>query len=242
MSFIKLVQDIKYSKINDVMIINVILKNSKKIIENKMTLLEISNECNISHSSVSRLITKLGWPSWNRFVQSCIVEEIMSKEARNGILRVLDLQKIKINKFINENQKSIKNILTIIKKHKTVLLFGERLAGNIAQFLSFLFSRKKIMTIHFFFENELHSFLRNKTVLIVLTTNDKTNYNEIFQIAKEKGATTILIDSSEKLKIDVKPDVYIKLPLVTYFENIHSVALMRTESIRYLGIEIFDKL
>ncbi len=207
---------------------------------------KIAREVPCNHSSVSRMIKKIGFKSWEDFVISCILEsKVETKIGINTIQEKILLEIASAQTFLQEpaTKNKIKEITEIINESNEKLIFyGYRLSGNIAQYITWIFNQSETFAIHTYFIDELYGFLTPNSILIAFS-DELTNNETIKAIKKARtiGAKVIVISIGENKEIENIAHISIAIPQLHYFLDYKYNSILSKELLRHVGLVIWEE-
>ncbi len=222
----------------------------KTLIGNAVNILQITENdvskmvpCN--HSSVSRFMKKVGFNSWKDFIVSLLFEEkIESQIGINSIQEKIFLEITNAQPFFHneKTKKLIKEITKLISSSdKNLIFYGHRLAGNIAQYLTWIFTQSNKFATHTYFLDELFGMLNPHSLLIVFSDKQgETEVTEAVRKARTLGARIIVINIDESKPIRDIAHITLEVPQLSYFIDYQYNNILKKELLRHTGLVIWE--
>ncbi|NQZ28844.1 MAG: MurR/RpiR family transcriptional regulator [Mycoplasmatales bacterium] len=234
---------IKFSN-TDSLIYEAIMHNAKSI--HQMSATNVANIVPCNHSSVSRFIKKNGFESWAGFVNSIIFEQhIESKVSIDSFQEKINLEIINSQKTISklEVQKSMEEIIDLLlDEENTFIFYGHRMAGNIAQYLTWNFTASGLFATHTYFLEEFFGLLHPKSTVFILSSPEGAEEcTRAAQRARQMGVKVISINIDSNQKIEDLSHINISVPSLNYFEEYEYKSLLKKELMRHVGMVIWEK-
>ncbi len=226
------------------MIYEQIIKNEKNILN--MQVQDISDLVPCNHGSVSRFMKKVCFKSWKDFIISCIFEEkVESKIGINSIqekifLEIANAQTTLQAPEIREKIKEIVNVLNGVNKN--LILYGHRLSGNIAQYLTWIFTTSNLFATHTYFLDELFGLLKPNSILMVFS--DQQGREECIRAVKKArllGATVIVVNIDKSKEIADIAHITLEVPQLSYFIDYEHSNILKKELLRHIGLVIWEE-
>lgn len=162
--------------------------NQKVLIVPSIKITQAAEFCNCSISKISKVVKKLGFTNYKQFMRF-LYGETMPTNTESGELR-------RLKKFIDDfDPKVVDDFITLLNQHERIILFGYGPSYIVAQYFEY---KLHTITNKYSFAMQdvisVKNMADNKSLLVIFTaTGSFKSFKDIYENAKEKGCTVLVI-------------------------------------------------